>query len=250
MNQAIRIGAASLAAFLLVLIARFPAHWAAPALPESVSCDVITGSIWTGTCYGLTVRSGQGRPLRLGTLGWSLRPTRLLLGRLSARIELTRASGTVQGMIERELGGALVGRAIQASLPLDPTLFTQLPPNLQGSVRADLAHVRIDDGVVRDLQGRIEVLDLEQRGSQAMPLGSYTLMFPGASDGEPVGQLRDREGPLSVEGTLRLTAEPGYVIEGKVAPRPGAPTGLTQQLQFLGRPDSEGRRSFSLAGTF
>ena len=56
-------------------------------------------------------------------------------------------------------------------------------------------------------------------------------------------------GPLAVQGTLRLTRQPGYVLEGQVAPRDGAPPELIGNLQLLGTPDGLGRRPFSIAGT-
>jgi len=43
--------------------------------------------------------------------------------------------------------------------------------------------------------------------------------FPGGP-GEPTGKLRDLNGPLAVEGTLRLTRQPGFELEGLVAARP------------------------------
>jgi hypothetical protein len=49
---------------------------------------------------------------------------------------------------------------------------------------------------------------------------------------------------------VRLTHQPGYVLEGLVAPRADAAPELVGNLQFLGSPDASGRRPFSIAGTF
>jgi hypothetical protein len=57
-------------------------------------------------------------------------------------------------------------------------------------------------------------------------------------------------GPLAVAGTLRMTPEPGFVLEGTVASRANATPELARQLQMLGAPDAQGRRSFSIANTF
>ena len=62
--------------------------------------------------------------------------------------------------------------------------------------------------------------------------------------------MRDLDGPLALEGTLRLTPQPGFELEGLIAPRNGAPPELVNNIRFLGAPDASGRRSFSLAGTF
>jgi hypothetical protein len=40
------------------------------------------------------------------------------------------------------------------------------------------------------------------------------------------------------------------VVEGLVAPRADASKAVTDTLRFLGTPDAQGRRPFSLAGTY
>ena len=100
-----------------------------------------------------------------------------------------------------------------------------------------------------ELQGRIEVHDLEDRSGNATPLGSYVVDFPGGGP-EPVGKLHDLDGPLALEGTLRLTRQGGFELEGMVAPRANAPPELVNNIRFFGSPDASGRRPFSLSGTF
>jgi hypothetical protein len=109
--------------------------------------------------------------------------------------------------------------------------------------------VQVQRGVIREIQGRIEVRNLEERSGNNTALGSYSVSFPGGS-GDPVGTLRDLEGPLALEGTLRLTPAPGFELEGLIAARRDAPPELVNSLRFLGSPDATGRRPFSLSGTF
>jgi hypothetical protein len=73
--------------------------------------------------------------------------------------------------------------------------------------------------------------------------------FPAAPGGEPVGKLRDLDGPLAVEGTMRLTRQPGFDLQGEVTARPGAPPALINNIRFLGSPDALGRRPFGISGT-
>jgi hypothetical protein len=63
-------------------------------------------------------------------------------------------------------------------------------------------------------------------------------------------RAHDLGGPLALAGTLRMTPEPGFVVDGTVAARPTASPNLVRQLQMLGAPDAQGRRSFSIANTF
>jgi hypothetical protein len=119
-------------------------------------------------------------------------------------------------------------------------------------LHAELAQVRIVGGAIKSIQGVVEAHDLsDTEGNTVQRWGSYALTFPPSTGGDPVGQLRDLGGgPLAVQGTLRLTPEPGFDLEGLVAVRAGASPELARDIQFLGSPDPQGRRPFSLAATF
>jgi hypothetical protein len=137
-------------------------------------------------------------------------------------------------------------------MPLDPSLMPQLPRDLTGVVRANLQSIHIEKGTILSVQGLVEAHDLVQgSGGQRLALGDYSLTFPAADPSkEPVGQLQSLSGPLQVEGTLRLTREPGFVLEGRVATGPDASPQLAKELSYLGAPDAQGRRPFSVAATF
>jgi general secretion pathway protein N len=231
-------------AFLAIVLIRMPAAWVLPARGPQWSCASIEGSLWSGGCAGLNV-SGTA----LGDLAWDLRPLRLLLGRAAARLTLGHGPADAHGDVEASFGGRITGRNLIADLPLDPALLPAVPANLHGRAHCDIAFVQVQRGVIRQLQGRIEVRNLEERSGNNTPLGSYSVTFPGGS-GDPVGTLRDLEGPLALEGTLRLTPAPGFELEGVIAARSGAPPELVNSLRFLGSPDATGRRPFSLSGTF
>ena len=244
MKRKLWMSAVALAAFVLILLVRFPAQWAVGALPRDTQCEQLDGTLWAGGCSGLTT---QGN--RLGDLTWTLHPLRLLAGSLALDLNLTQpaTSMAASAHVECSLGGTLAARNVHAHLMLDHSLFKQLPPSMHGYLDAELAALRWDGKRITALQGQIDVRGLE--ADQTTPLGDYRLSFPGGP-GEPVGALKDIGGPLAVEGTLRLTPEPGYVVAGVVAARPSAPPQLAQQIRYLGSPDAEGRRPFSFAGTF
>lgn len=246
MRRGAKIAAAAVAAFAAVVIARFPARWAAGALPRGASCSRISGTLWSGACAGL---AEEGSPL--GDLTWDVHPLALLTASLSADIEFSRGAGTIRGRIAIGPSGAFTGHGLRGAFPLDRTLFAELPAGTQASAQVDLPYLRCKGLRVTAIRGRIEVRGLtDARGE---PLGDYRLSFPAGSasaSSGPIGHLSDLGGPFSVDGTVRLTAEPGYVLEAQVAPRPGAPPDLVNALRFLGSPDSNGRRPFSISGTF
>jgi hypothetical protein len=232
------------AAFVAIVLARMPAAWVVPARGAQWACASLDGSLWSGTCAGLTV---SGTPL--GDLSWELHPLRLAAARLAAHLTLSHGPADAAADVELTFGQRITVRNLVADLPLDPALLPSVPPNLHGRAHVELALVQVQHGIIRQLQGRIEARNLEERSGNNTALGSYSVSFPGGS-GDPVGTLRDLEGPLALEGTLRLTPAPGFELEGVIAARRGAPPELVNSLRFLGSPDATGRRPFSLSGTF
>jgi general secretion pathway protein N len=232
-------------AFAVIVIARMPAAWFVPAASAAGSCAGVEGSLWSGSCTDLTV---SGTPI--GDVSWELHPLKLLLGKLAAHVNVVRGAATASGDVELGFGGRLTARNIVADLPLDPRLMPGVPASLHGRAHAELALAQVQHGAITQLEGRIEAHDLEDRSGANTPLGSYVVTFPGGS-GDQVGKLRDLDGPLALEGTLRLTqSPPGFELEGLIAPRRGAPPEVVNNIRFFGSPDASGRRPFSLSGTF
>ena len=244
MRRSLWIALLAAAAFVVIVLARMPAAWVVPTRGTQWACASIDGSLWSGSCAGLTV---SGTPL--GDMSWELHPLRLLAGRLAAHLTLSHGPADAAADVEVTFGQRLTARNVIADLPLDPALLPSVPANLHGRAHVDLALAQVQRGVIRQLHGRIEARNLEERSVNNTALGSYSVSFPGGS-GDPVGTLRDLEGPLALEGTLRLTPAPGFELEGVIAARRGAPPELVNSLRFLGSPDATGRRPFSLSGTF
>lgn len=231
--------------FAAVVAARLPASWVLAMSGHELRCASVAGSVWDGYCGGAEL-SGTS----LGNLTWQLHPGRLLLGRLAAHVQATRTNASARAEVALSFGGTLVARNLVIDLPLEPSLLPALPPQITGSAHVDLTRLELTrTGVVQRIQGRIEVRNLVDSTGQVTPLGSFILSFPGGA-GRPVGRLRDLGGPLALEGTVRLTAQPGYDLQARVAARSGAAPSLLEALRYLGTPDAQGWRSFALAGTY
>jgi hypothetical protein len=247
-RRGVLITVLAVAAFAVIVIARLPAGWVVPAPPSAVSCAAVDGSIWNGTCTGLVA---QGSPV--GDLVWDVHALRLLMGTLSVQMVLTRPTGSVHGDFDVGLDKSVTARNVQAEFPLDQDLMSLLPRNLRtlhGNARADIAFAHVSKNIVTQLQGHIELHDLEDRDREVLPLGSYSITFPGGS-GAPTGQVQDLGGPLSVQGTVRLTQDmPGIDLQGYITPRADAAPALVNQLEYLGSPDAQGRRQFGTTLTF
>jgi general secretion pathway protein N len=232
--------------FAGIVVARLPASWVLPDPKSGVTCTDADGTIWSGTCTGLTFQQQA-----IGDLSWEVHASRLLAGKINVDLVVTRPTGAAHGNVETGFDKKVTGRDIEADLPLDKELTSGLPPNFQGlrgKLHTQIAYLRVDGQKIRAIEGVVEAHDLTD-GDQ--PWGSYSITFPPPTTGDPLGQIRDLgNGPLAVEGTLKLTPEPGFDIEGLVTARPTASPDLADDIKFLGSPDAQGRRPFSLAGTF
>jgi general secretion pathway protein N len=248
-RRGIWITVLAVVAFAAIVIARLPASWVVPAPPSPVACAAVDGSIWSGTCTGLSVQGSA-----IGDVTWSAHVLRLLTGKLSANVILTLPTGAVAGDFEVGLDKSVTARNVQAQLPLDRSILSLLPHGLQtlrGSAHANIVSARIVRNIVTQIQGTIELHDLEDTEHEVMPLGNYSLTFPGGGSADPTGQLKDIGGPLAVEGNVRLMQDkPGFELQGYVTPRADATPALLNQLQYLGSPDAQGRRQFGSQVTF
>ena len=213
MKRTVTVIVLGVVAFAAILLARLPASWLLPRGNANFSWASVEGSLWSGYCSGLTVRGAA-----LGDLTWQLRPSRLLVGKLAAHVDLEHPpAASAKGDIEMSL---------------------------------DLALARVTGkGVVSDLQGRIEAHDLVDHSGYVTPLGNFAVTFPGGGS-QPTGTLQDIGGPLAVAGQLVLTPQPGYDLSGYVTPRASATQALVNAIEILGSPDAQGRRPFGMSGTY
>ncbi len=251
MRRVILITVLAVIAFAAILVARMPASWVIPTPPAKVACGARDGTLWSGSCGGLTFK---GRPV--GDVTWELHPLRLLAGKVAAHLTLTRTgTGTAQTDVESDFSGKNVTlRNMKADFRMDPPLMTQVHLDLHGRAQVDLQMARFQNGTLAALQGRVEAHDLSQSGGSPGGLGSYSLTFPGNTTPPPKGELRDLGGPLAVEGEVTIMPQPGgvadFIVQGLVAPRPSAPPSLANELKMLGTPDAQGRRPFSIENSF
>lgn len=231
--------------FAGILIVRLPASWVIGRVGHGVACSSASGSIWDGYCSELRV-SGTS----FGQVTWQVQPASLLSGRLAAHLTMMRGNAQARADAAVTWNGTVTARDLTADLPLDSTLMAVLPPAVAGTLHLALRRIEVTrTGVIRRLRGRIEVHNLVDSSGQVTPLGSFEVTFPGGT-GEPTGRLRDLGGPLWLEGTLRLTRQPGYDLHALVAARESAVPSLVTALEYLGSPDAEGRRPFALSGTY
>jgi hypothetical protein len=245
-KRGVWIAVLGVAAFVAIILVQIPASWVIPERLARERCGLLDGSLWSGTCSGVVV---NGRAI--GDLSWSLKPLRLFIGQAAAHLRIDNGAVNAVTDVQVSSGGRIALRNLVADLPLDSQLLPQIPQNLRGRAHINAALLQIERGILTRLEGELQIHDLaDLSGGHDTALGSFAITFPPDASGDPTGRIHDLDGPLAVDGTLKLTRAPGFEIAGFIAPRKGATTEVVNNIAFLGTPDASGRREFSLAGTF
>ena len=236
----------ALTVFVLTVLARAPARWLVAAAPSAVECQLPAGSVWHGECARL-----RAPGLELTALSWQLHPWSLLRGRLELEVHSADPRAPGAATIAVGFGDQLSVRELRANLPLDSGFLPLFPAGWTGQLRLALKLVEFKAGRLDALHGTVAASALEQK-NPAMEFGSYELLFADTArtDGAIVGTLRDLGGPLAVTGTLTIRNGHDYELAGLAAARSQATPELARVVEFLGPADAQGRRNYSLAGSF
>ena len=234
------------ALFALTVLVRAPASWLISVLPNSIDCQLPGGSMWRGGCAQLRIAGAV-----LNDMRWQLHPWALLGGPLELAVQSAdvRAPGTAT--LAFGLTGHLNVRELRADLQIDSGFLPLFPTGWSGRVQLALASMEFNAGRLAAIHGTVTARSLAQI-RPAMPFGSYELHFgdTARADGAVAGELRDLGGPLAVTGTLIVRNGSDYELSGLAAARADASPELAQAVQFLGPSDPQGRRQYSLAGSF
>jgi general secretion pathway protein N len=238
--------AAGLAAFLVFLVAMVPASQIARRLPSAVDLDGVSGTIWSGRARTVAV---EGHPL--GGLHWSCRPWRLVLLEWTCHIGLQPSGGDVAGDFSGDFSGNLTGRDILGTAPISNFVGIATPRGWTGNLELDLEALTVASGRPESATGRLFLRGLRAPGANGELLGDFELVVGEGSVGGATlnGRLRDLGGPLRVRGAIELFDDGRYLLRGDAAPGPGAGPAIFDTLDFLGPPDSQGRRPFTIEGT-
>lgn len=239
--------AAGVAAFVVFLVAMMPATQLARRLPAGVALAGVGGTIWSGQARSLTV---QGRAL--GAFRWSCRPWRLLLLQWSCHATLAPPGGEVSGELSGDFGDEVVGEEIAGRLPISLFEGIATPRGWTGELELDISELRLVERRPAAASGTLYLRSLRAPGPGGQALGDFELVVGEGTVGGAAlkGRLRDLGGPLHVRGAIELAADGSYLLTGDAAPGPGAGPAIFDTLGFLGPPDSQGRRPFTIEGSF
>jgi hypothetical protein len=245
-------------ALLAFALATLPAGVAAgPLRKAGIEAGAFGGSLWSGRATAMSWRGAA-----VGDAEWKIAPTRLLTGRVAGHARLTRTDGSVETDFDLSLTGRDVRlRMARFELPLAAlnALPLGMPKGWQGRVTGQFDAIDLQQGWPASIKGSLDLDGLIAPPPRNAPVGSFHAVFP-APQPKPslsvpqdpsnlTAQVKDKNGPFSVEAQLMLSRARNFAFEGTLAPRGPVPPAMEHSLQLLGPADATGRRQFSVGGT-
>ncbi len=239
-------------AYLAFTLTSFPATTAwAWFGREPVRLAGIEGTIWTGRAA-----LGSVAQLAVSDIRWHVHPLPLLLGRLTADLEVKLTDGFVTGRVAATPSSVeLTQLKVSTSLPV---LQAVLPVRgMQGLANADFSRLRLERGWPTVAIGRVRLAEIEVAplvptgGQQLVPLGNYEVTFDDDMPEDGItGTFRDTGGPLEVTGSVVVEENRAYKLDSLIKPRADASSALVQGLSIMTpEPDAQGRRRLTLTGS-
>jgi hypothetical protein len=169
----------------------------------------------------------------------------------SCGLTLSPPGGQVTGDLSGNFGDELAARGLRGQVPITVFEGIATPRGWTGELELDVAELRFANLHPASAVGTVTLRRLRAPGANGQLLGDFELVVgEGAVGGEALsGRLRDLGGPLHVRGAVELYDDGRYLLSGDAAPGPGAGPAIFDTLGFLGPPDSQGRRPFTIEGT-
>lgn len=233
-------------AFVIFALVTLPASIVLSRLGSAgVTASGVSGSIWNGKAQVLQVRG-----VNIGSVEWDLHVLPLFTLHLDADVKVSRTDGFASAGLSVGPGGKVTLNGLTASLPLSAINNPQVN-GWGGQLNAKFARLTLENGWPTHVEGTLDAVDVTGPPRRPANVGSYRVAFdPAASTAELLqGAITDAgNGPLQINGTVRLKTDRTYEVDALVAARPSAPQSLARGLEFLGPPDPQGRRQFSMAG--
>jgi hypothetical protein len=228
-------GAALVLFFLLVLVARTPAHMMGYFMPaESVRLSGFSGTIWEGVAASSAVSTDAGW-IQLGRLQWSLSRLYLLLLSPTADLESRWGQQDLRARVRLYPTGSYRVQGLEASFSAG--LIKQwLPVSLRGDINVMMDELRVSDGQARSGSGRVVWQRASWRGNRGFqPLGDYVLQFEVAGPQQFQGRVSTLQGPVEVEGGLDVNGR-SYSVDARLSSEQGFDPELASALQLMAAP--------------
>lgn len=239
----------ALLAYVVFLLTTFPVDRAyamlKDRLPPAVQLYELDGSVWHGEA-GVAQLGGY----RVEPLAWDYRPLGLLAGRVDIAVRFSKDQVRGSGVVGISPGGDLHVADADVSLPVEELARAfRLPViKLAGEVSTSVTTLQVSGQRLTEADGVLLWQQAQVIRPQALRLGDLEAVFE-TRDGVIEGTLRDKGGPLQLEGLVTIQADGSYELNASLASRDDTQPALSQTLRRLGRPGPDGKVSVNYSGT-
>lgn len=213
-----------LVGLLLFFPARIAYQWFAP---DTIKVAGFDGSVWRGSATEAWVGGLYLRDLR-----WSVRPARLLTGKLGYALAARPSSGFVDGDVAIGLGGRLTLSAVSGAVPLELLRPIVNSPGLKGSLSLQIDEAELDDGMPISATGTFEVANIVEPRLHPGSLGGYRGQL--ASDaGVLLITYEDTDGVFDIEGRISVREGGEFVHSARLRAKNTTPPRFQQFIDTL-----------------
>jgi hypothetical protein len=179
----------------------------------------------------------------LGRLSWNLEGASLIRFEPPLRVELISDTGALRGRIGRDDDSRVIAAPLEGEIPLSvitPFIPELAPVNPGGRVGLDLQLLDWGESGPNVIEGEVTWRDASLSLPRKMILGELAVEFRPAEEGESIGVISDRSGPLEASGEVRLNRDREFDLDLRLATRGTDRQGLGRLLGRLGKRDPEG----------
>lgn len=221
-----------IAAWLAGMLASFPAARAlAWSDPSGIEARGVDGSVWSGRAARVTF----GGPAPVTDLRWDIAAWRLVTGRLAGDTDFRLAGVAVDGRFAAMPGGRIAVRDATVKGPIGP--LAELAPVPVLALDGDLL-ARIDEAVVEDrrprrLRGRFQWEGARMIAPVQMELGTVQGRVAPDEDDTHTLTLESRDGQVTIDGRIDLTADGRYRVALTLTPAADAPARIGDTLGMV-----------------
>ena len=248
MKPFLRYSLLGLLAFLAFLLLLAPATLVTDRVAEHLpgfSVQNVSGSVTDGIAQGLHWRGN-----RIEQLSWDWQPLALLSGWLEAGLRSNDPDMQAVGKVAIAFDRSLRLRDANGRMSLSrlAALAGHKSP-AQGILEFSLRDLYLDANArPQSAYGAVHVLNLRVDLRQPLNLGDFTLQLTPVEPAGIQGVIEDHDGPLALQGTVKLFPDGRYQVDGQAAVRDPANQALRQALSLLGPPDANGRWPLNFSG--
>ncbi len=203
----------------------------------------LSGTIWQGRAASVELFRQN-----LGALEWRLQPAPLLRGEAIAQLTLTGDGIAASGWVDRGTDAEVTFRDVVVHMPARIAAPVLAIPalDLLGTIEIDVARARLRGLWLEDASGAAYWREAAVAGAAQARLSDLQLTFASAAGGMITGTLHDLGGPLQADGTFTASLA-RYDAQVRLAVRGDDPH-VTEALQFVGQPQSDGSRQLVIEG--